>query len=190
MRCYDTRRSRWGQVEPATDPVAATGRWTHGDCDHRCESGEHWEVEIDGTPRPVADLWERQIVAFVPGPTVLIHREGKFLAFSPGSAQEVDANELKELLGKTPGSRVAGGGRFVFDEAGALIDAQDPQRFWPSVVKPVGRDVWGDWGCEGQPLVSPDQRRAACTAQLVGEAEKAPLHQTRPHRQLWIFDLE
>jgi hypothetical protein len=78
----------------------------------------------------------------------------------------------------------------VFDESGSLIDAQDSQIFWPSVVKTVGRDAWGDWGCEGQPLVSPDLGKAACAAKLVREAEKTPHHKIRPHRELWIFDLE
>ena len=71
-----------------------------------------------------------------------------------------------------------------------MIDARHPESRWPSVLRTVGRDVWGDWGCAGPPLVSPDQGSAACVAVLVQEAAKTPLRQVRPHWSLWLFDLE
>jgi len=97
---------------------------------------------------------------------------------------------MREILSQTPGTQVAGGGRFLFGADGSLVDAKVPDRRWPAFAKTVGRDAWGDWGCTGQVLVSPDQTMAACTAVLVQEAQKPPQRQVRPHWSLWLFDLE
>jgi len=192
MRCFDTRQSRWGPAEPAIDPVAAAGRWTHDYCGHPCMYQDAWSVEVtEGIPEVAGTLVEREIVAFVPNRSLLLYREGSFLTVQPRwGDRKLAEDEVREIVSTTPGTRVAGGGRFLFGADGSLVDAQVPDRQWPAFARTVGRDVWGDWGCTGQVLVSPDQTMAACAAALVQEAKEPPHHQVRPHLSLWVFDLE
>jgi hypothetical protein len=168
MRCYDAAAGKWGGVTPYVSPYATGPKLSSAYMGH--PGGYATKLlAIDAAG-------EREIGDF--GSPSLVARDSRGgLVVREGEAGSVSNAGYDAAWGV--GSLLAGGGKYFFDGATSLRSIAQPGRSWSVQLPGPGTGVV----CVGEPLSSPDEKRAACLA------SKDPAGNGSPSYELWIFEL-
>jgi hypothetical protein len=173
MRCYDAVAGKWSGIEPYLSPYAAGPKLHAVNLGRAGGYGTQLILSRAGVSRDAGTFSD---------PTVLARDvSGGLVVYSAGSATGNKASVVVEGYDAAmgAGSLLAGGGKYYFDGPTSLRSLAQPGRSWSFPAPGKGAGVV----CVGQPLTSPDEKRAACLA------SKDPAGTAKAPHELWIFEI-
>lgn len=173
MRCYDTAAGKWREAEPYASPYAAGPKLEARFLGNPGGYATRLVLQDAGGERVVGDFHSPSILARDARGGLVVRSAG---LIAPGAA-EVVVSGYDAASGA--GSVLVGGGKYFLDGPASLRSVAQPGRSW--VVALPGRET--GVVCVGEPLTSPDERRAACLAGKSGAPPSAAGY------ELWIFEL-
>lgn len=154
MRCYDSRKRKWGPKEPLLIPDAVPGEVVQIGGGESCNFREIcWHSALPKPDNPCAGVACDELLAELPGPRLIAADSDGLRAFGARGQEEVKSIQT-DVLAKLPGSVLAGG-QLYFSGA-MLIDGATRGRAW----KPFDGVVERAWTA----LLSPDRRFAVVSA--------------------------
>jgi hypothetical protein len=169
MRCYDAVAGKWGGVTPYVSPFATGPKLVAAYLGHPGGYATKVLAVDAGGEREIGDFGSPSLIAR-DSRGGLVVREGE----GGGSVTPAGYDPARGV-----GSLLAGGGRYFFDGPSSLRSIAQPGRNWTMSVPGSGTGV----ACVGEPLSSPDERRAACLA------SRDPAGKGSAPYELWIFEL-
>ena len=171
MRCWDVTAAKWREPEPYASPWAAGPALRAQYLGNAGGYATRLSLQDSAGERSVGDFQSPSILARDTRGGLVIH--------SAGSASEKgDVSVVGYDAASGAGSVLAGGGKYFFDGPTSLRSVAQAGRSWNVAVP--GRDT--GVACVGEPLTSPDEKRAACLAGKAGEPKAGAL-------ELWEFEL-
>lgn len=173
MRCWDAGAAGWRDPEPYASPYAAGPKLKAHYLGNGGAYATRLTVEDAAGERALGEFQSPMLLARDARGGTVVHAAGVDAA-GKGSVA-VESYDAAAGVG----SVLAGGGKYFFDGPASLRAVAQPGRSW-EVATPGG-----DAGvaCVGEPLTSPDERRAACLAAKPGAPKPAAY-------ELWLFELE
>jgi hypothetical protein len=173
MRCYDPQARRWGERAPlARGPLDDAPKVTWHEGANVCDFENGWTIDglnFGGAGICGYDFFADSLLLAAKGPVALATGGPRFFQLTrpgpaPGKVEQTPADHatVKRMVAASAGTRLAGGGDFLFDDESCTVFwTADSRKTWV----PLERNGKGQpWRPICPPLVAPDQHTMAVAA--------------------------
>jgi hypothetical protein len=182
MRCHEPKTGKWSERLPLALPPGAPAGLQSNYQGRVCLYADNcWHRELPALEESCGGFTCTEVLALAPGPVILVAGEKGPHAYTKEGERELGAGEASAVVGKSLGTRLAGGARYAWGEEGRLRPVTNPQKSWevlgaspPPDTKSEGATQW-----RSVPLASPDQQWVLRVAM-----------DAKQQRVLWLGKLE